>query len=120
VTGISPSYQQHEIGDKELSGGHLVTIATGMPRYDAAITLHNRNAALHGARLQPGGAVSLPAAPYLHLFVARGRVAYEGVGDLEEGDAARLTDADGRRVTAIEPSELLVWEMHGELGDRDT
>jgi hypothetical protein len=120
VTGISPSYQQHEIGDKELSGGHLVTIATGMPRYDAAITLHNRNAALHGTRLQPGGAVSLPAAPYLHLFVARGRVTCEGVGDLEEGDAARLTDADGRRVTVSEPSELLVWEMHGDLGDRDT
>ena len=35
-TGISPTYQQHEI-DKELSGGNLVTIASGMPGHDAAI-----------------------------------------------------------------------------------
>lgn len=115
-TGISPSYQQHEV-DKELLGGNLVTIASGMPGHDAAVTLHNRRAALHGARLRPGDTVSLPAAPYLHLFVARGRLTCEGVGDLDEGDAVRFTDTDGRRVTAIEPSELLIWEMHAKLGD---
>ena len=51
-----------------------MTIASGIPGHDAAITLHNRNAALHGTRLRPGDAVSLPPAPYLHLFAARGRV----------------------------------------------
>lgn len=115
-TGLSPSYQQHEV-DKELLGGNLVTIASGMPGHDAAVTLHNRSATLHGARLRPGDTVSLPAAPYLHLFVARGRLTCEGVGDLDEGDAVRFTDTDGRRVTAIEPSELLIWEMHAKLGD---
>ena len=114
-TGISPSYQHHEI-DSELLGAELVTIASGIPGHEAAITLHNRNAALHGTRLQPGGSVSLPQAPYLHLFAARGRITLEGIGDLEEGDAVRFTDADGRRVTASEPSELLIWEMHGRLG----
>ncbi|BBZ50003.1 pirin family protein [Mycobacterium heidelbergense] len=113
---IPPSYQQHEIGG-DLSGGGLVTVASGLPGRDAAIALHNRNAALHAARLRPGDAVGLPPAPYLHLFVARGRVTLEGVGDLDEGDAVRFTDADGRRVTAGEPSELLVWEMHAKLGD---
>ena len=116
-TAIAPSYQQHEIDDKELSSGDLVTIASGMPGHDAVITLHNRKAALHGTRLQPGGAVSLPPAPYLHLFVARGRVTCEGIGDLEEGDAVRFTDAEARRVTARAPSELLIWEMHAKLGD---
>ena len=116
VTAISPSYQQREI-HTELLGGELVTIASGMPGHDAAITLHNRNAALHGTRLQPGDSVSLPRAPYLHLFVARGRVSCEGIGDLHEGDAVRFTDTDGRRVTANEPSELLIWEMNAKLGD---
>src|SRR6201997_5585350 len=115
-TGIAPSYQQHEI-DSEMLGGELVTIASGTPRREAAITLHNRNAALHGTRLRPGDSVGLPQAPYLHLFAARGRVTCEGIGDLEEGDAVRLTDSDGRRVTASEPSELLIWEMHAKLGD---
>jgi hypothetical protein len=116
-TAIAPSYQQHEIDDKELSSGDLVTIASGMPGHDSVITLHNRKAALHGTRLQPGHAVSLPPAPYLHLFVARGRVTGEGMDDLEEGDAVRFTDAEARRVTASEPSELLIWEMHAKLGD---
>ena len=112
---IPPSYQQHEIGSDLLSGA-LVTIASGMRGHGAAITLHNRNAALHGTRLRPGDAVSLPPAPYLHLFAARGRVTCEGIGELEQGDAVRFTDADARRVTASEPSELLIWEMHAKLG----
>jgi redox-sensitive bicupin YhaK (pirin superfamily) len=114
-TAIAPGYQQREIDTDELSGA-LVTIASGMPGHDAAIRLHNRAAALHGARLRAGDAVSLPAAPYLHLFAARGRVTVEGIGDLDEGDAVRFTDAEGRRVTAGEPSELLIWEMRARLG----
>jgi quercetin 2,3-dioxygenase len=114
-SGISPSYQQHEI-DERLFEGDLVIIASGMPAHDTAITLHNHNAALHGARLRPGDAASLPRAPYLHLFAARGRVALEGIGDVGEGDAVRLTDTDARRVIASEPSELLIWEMHARLG----
>lgn len=114
--GVQPSYQQHEIDDKLLTG-NLVTIASGMSTHDAAIALHNRNAALHGTRLPAGSAVSLPRAPYLHLFVGRGRVSVEGIGAVNEGDAVRFTDADGRGVSASEPSELLIWEMHAKLGD---
>lgn len=113
--GIDPSYQQHEI-DSGLLGTGLVTIASGIPGNEAAITLHNRNAALHGTRLEPGASVDLPRAPYLHLFVARGRVNAAEIGELERGDAVRFTDADGPRVTASEPSELLIWEMHAQLG----
>jgi redox-sensitive bicupin YhaK (pirin superfamily) len=118
-TAVSPSYQQHEIDDGLLSD-NLVTIASGIPGRDAAITLHNRDAALHGARLHPGAAVNLPPAPYLHLFVPRGRVTLEGVGQLTEGDAVRFNDADGRQVTADDSSEVLIWEMHAELGGQGT
>jgi quercetin 2,3-dioxygenase len=114
-TGVTPGYQQQEIDAQHLSNS-LATIASGIPGHDGAITLHNRNAALHGARLRPGAAVDLPSAPYLHLFVPHGRVTLEGVGELNEGDAVRFNDADGRRVTAHDSSEVLIWEMHATLG----
>jgi redox-sensitive bicupin YhaK (pirin superfamily) len=118
-TAITPSYQQHEVDDRLLSS-NLALIASGIPGHDAAITLHNRSAALHGARLRPGDTVSLPPAPYLHLFVPRGRITLEGAGELDEGDAVRFSDADGRRVTAEDPSEILIWEMHAKLGGQAT
>jgi quercetin 2,3-dioxygenase len=114
-TGVTPGYQQQEIDAQHLSNS-LATIASGIPGHDGAITLHNRNAALHGARLRPGAAVDLPSAPYLHLFVPHGRVTLEGVGELNEGDAVRFNDANGRRVTAHDSSEVLIWEMHATLG----
>jgi hypothetical protein len=97
--------------------GGLVTIASGMPEHsdDAAITIRNRYAALHGARLQAGDSVELPQAPYLHLFVPRGEVTLEGAGPLHEGDAVRFTATGGQRVTATAPAEILVWEMHAGL-----
>jgi redox-sensitive bicupin YhaK (pirin superfamily) len=114
--GIKPGYQQLEIDD-ELLRGKLVTIASGMPEHadDAAITISNKYAALRGARLQPGEGVELPQAPYLHLFVPRGEVVLEGAGPLHEGDAVRFTASGGQRITATEPSEILVWEMHASL-----
>jgi quercetin 2,3-dioxygenase len=118
ASGIAPGYQQYEIGD-DLLDGRLATIASGMPGHDAAITIHNRSAALHGARLRRGQGIELPPAPYLHLFVARGRLNMTTSNDdaeLAEGDAVRLTSADGVGVRATEPSEILVWEMHAPLG----
>jgi len=105
-----------EIDDELLRGG-LVTIASGRPthRTTTAITIGNPHAALHGARLGPGEGVELPEAPYLHLYVARGEVALEGAGALGAGDAARLAASGGQRVSAIEPAEILVWEMHAGL-----
>jgi redox-sensitive bicupin YhaK (pirin superfamily) len=115
--GISPGYEQLEI-DHELLSGALVPVASGMPGHDgaAAIRIKNRYAALHAARLQPGQSVQLPEAPFVHLFVPRGRVTLEGAGPLAAGDAVRFTATGGQRVTAIEPAEILVWEMHATLG----
>jgi quercetin 2,3-dioxygenase len=112
---ITPAYQQHEIDETSLTG-KLVTLASGLPGHHAAITLHNRNAALYGTRLQTGDSVDLPPAPYLHLFIARGRVTLKGSGVLGEGDAVRFTGSGGPRITATKPSEVLVWEMHAALG----
>jgi redox-sensitive bicupin YhaK (pirin superfamily) len=114
--GIAPGYEQLEIQDELLRGG-LVTVASGMARHEdrSAIRIKNKYAALHAARLLPGQHVELPEAPFLHLFVARGEVTLEGAGDLGKGDAVRLTATGGQRVTATEPAELLIWEMHATI-----
>jgi redox-sensitive bicupin YhaK (pirin superfamily) len=112
--GRSPGYQQQEIGD-ELAGGGLVTVASGN-NDDAAITLGNSSATMYGARLQPGDAVEMPEAPYLHLFIPLGQVSLEGVGTLDSGDAVRFTGSGGQRVTAVAPSEILIWAMGATLG----
>ncbi|MEH0936911.1 pirin family protein [Micromonospora psammae] len=114
--GVDPGYEQLEIGDELLRGG-LVPVASGMDRYDgaSAIRIRNRYATLHAARLAPGEEVTLPDAPFVHLYVPTGAVTLEEAGRLDEGDAARLTLTGGRRVTAAEPAEILVWEMHATI-----
>lgn len=111
--GIEPGYEQLEIADGLLRGG-LVPVASGMDRHadDAAIRIKNRYAALHAARLRPGDTVSVPDAPFVHLFVARGDVDLEGAGRLGEGDAVRLTGVGGQEITATDAAEILLWEMH--------
>ncbi|HEX2850999.1 MAG TPA: pirin family protein [Acidimicrobiales bacterium] len=114
--GIVPGYEQLEIDDELLRGG-LVPVASGMDEHAgaAAIRIRNRYAALHAARLDQDGSVTLPDAPFVHLFVPRGTVELEGAGTLGEGDAVRLTATGGQRVTAVDPAEILVWEMHAQL-----
>lgn len=111
--GTEPGYEQREIAPADLEG-RFATIATGMDRHrdESAIRIRNRYASLHGARLRAGQSVELPQAPYLHLFVPRGSVDLEGAGPLQTGDAVRFTATGGQRVTALEPAEILVWEMH--------
>ena len=114
--GIAPGYEQLEIDNELLTGG-LVPVASGMGKHDgeSAIRIKNKYAALHAARLQPGQSVELPEAPFLHLFVPRGAVTLEGAGDLATGDAVRFTATGGQKVTATEPAEILVWEMHATI-----
>ena len=110
---ITPGYEQLDIGD-ELSKGGLVVVASGMDRHaDAsAIRIKNRYAALHAARLSSGESVTVPDAPFGHVFVARGDLDLEGAGALSEGDAVRITGEGGQRLTATDDAEVLIWEMH--------
>jgi redox-sensitive bicupin YhaK (pirin superfamily) len=118
TVGVRPGYEQLEIDGERLAGG-LVTVASGLDRHrdETAIRISNRYAALHAARLEPGRAVRLPDAPFLHLFVPTGAVTLEGEGALRRGDAARFTATGGHTVTATEASEILVWEMHASVRD---
>ncbi|WP_034267444.1 pirin family protein [Actinospica robiniae] len=116
--GSSPGYEQLEIADELLRGG-LVPVASGRPEHadEAAIRIRQKDATLHVARMEPGRTVTLPNAPYVHLFVPSGTVELEGAGTLGEGDAARIEDSAGQRVTAgPSGAEILAWEMHGKIG----
>jgi redox-sensitive bicupin YhaK (pirin superfamily) len=117
AAGSKPGYEQLEIDDALLRGG-LVPVASGRPEHKgaAAISIGQEHAALYAARVAPGGTVSIPDAPFVHLFVADGSVDLEGSGQLETGDAARITGGAGQRVTAGPAgAEVLVWEMHARL-----
>ena len=108
-------YQQADLSGP-LSAGSWVVAASGRGDPDA-VTLRQRGAVLKVARLPAGAALELPAAPYVHLFVARGEAAVEGAGPLAAGDAVRLAGSAGPRVTArTGGTELLVWEMDAALG----
>jgi hypothetical protein len=113
---VTPGYEQLELDPADLHG-QLAIVASGMERHRdrAAIRIRNRYAALHVARLSPGQSVAVPDAPFAHVYLARGRMDLEAEGALDEGDAARLTAAGARRLTAAEPSEVLIWEMHAAL-----
>ncbi|HEY9413499.1 MAG TPA: pirin family protein [Pseudonocardia sp.] len=115
---LRPGYEQLDVSDR-LDSGELVVVASGMDKHrdDRAITIHQRDAALYVARLQPGSQTTLPESPYAHVFVARGQATLEGTGDLDTGDAVRVSDSSGQRITATERgAEVLIWEMHAALG----
>ncbi|MEU4196437.1 pirin family protein [Kribbella sp. NPDC026611] len=108
---LTPSYEQAEL---DLSTGELVPVASGLAKHagSTAIRINQPGAGLSVAKLAAGQSVHLPAAPYLHVFVAAGTAELEGAGELSTADAARLTDSDGERVTAGPGgAELLIWEM---------
>ena len=61
--------------------------------------------------LAAGATATIPDAPHVHVFVAAGAGALDEAGDLETGDAVRLTAAGERRfVAGGSGAELLVWE----------
>jgi redox-sensitive bicupin YhaK (pirin superfamily) len=112
---ITPGYEQLDINE-DLGRGGLVPVASGRPGHDAAIRIAQRSAALLAARIPSSSSVALPAAPYVHLFVAQGVVELEGAGTLVAGDSVRITASDGRMVGAIDgDAEILVWEMHASV-----
>jgi quercetin 2,3-dioxygenase len=115
--GLTPGYQQLEIDD-ELRSGDLVTVASGMAahRNSTAITINSKHSALHVARMTGERAVTVPSAPFVHVFVAAGTIDMEGAGRLDAGDAVRLTNTGGQRIESDGPAEVLIWEMHARLG----
>lgn len=107
---IKPSYEQLDI-NRELAKGGLVPIASGRG-HQAAISIRQRGAVLWGGRLKENETVSVPDAPYVHVYIANGSADLEQAGTLSTGDAVRLTAAGQRQLKAGQAgTEVLIWEM---------
>jgi len=108
---VKPGYEQLDI-NKELAKGGLVPIASGRDHH-AAIAIRQKGAVLWGGRLKAGETVAAPEAPFVHVYLAKGEAALEGVGRLDAGDAVRLTAAGAPKLTAgADGAEVLLWEMN--------
>jgi redox-sensitive bicupin YhaK (pirin superfamily) len=113
TAGVQPGYEQRDI-NAALATGELVPIASGQGHPDA-VSIHQRDAVLWGARLGIGASVVVPAAPHAHVFVATGAARLDTPNgaeptELATADAARLTDAGELRLTATaDGTEVLVW-----------
>jgi redox-sensitive bicupin YhaK (pirin superfamily) len=108
TAGVKPGYEQKDI-NAALADGGLVAIASGQG-HETAISIHQRDAVLWGARLSTGESIALPADPHVHVFVALGSGTLEGAGELGQGDAARLVGAGPLGFTATNNgTEVLVW-----------
>ncbi len=115
TVGVPPSYEQRDVND-QLSGGNLVTVASGSG--DGAIKIHQAGASMAVARLKSGQTVDVPDSPYAHVFVAKGAVTISTDSQtqrLDQGDAARLTSAGALEVTADGANaEIIVWQSETE------
>ncbi|MEM9612690.1 MAG: pirin family protein [Actinomycetota bacterium] len=111
--GSPPGYEQRDVSDR-LAGGTLAPVASGRG-HDGAIAINQPGAVLHVGRPTAGDTVTLPDAPYVHLYVARGAVGIDGER-LDTGDAARLRHAGPVSVTVEEAAELIVWESDRDAG----
>ncbi|MGB3301572.1 MAG: pirin family protein [Gordonia sp. (in: high G+C Gram-positive bacteria)] len=117
-----------------LASGEPVVVASGRPEHADSDALHieNRFATLHIARPRTGQTITLPGAPFGHLFTVRGSVSVSGnnsgsgsggstAGDdlvaqpLAEGDAIRFTDSGPLTVTATDDAEIVYWEMYASF-----
>jgi len=107
TAGIEPGYEQLDVNDG-LAGGGLVAVASGRG-HEGAIRIHQKGAVMWVGRLSDGETVTLPDAPYVHVFAARGDVRF-GDTTLREGDAARLTNAGPLQLVADGDAEVIVWE----------
>jgi redox-sensitive bicupin YhaK (pirin superfamily) len=108
TTGIAPGYEQRDLGSVLDSGG-LHAIASGQGHPDA-VTIHQRDAVLWGGRIASGDTVTVPVAPHVHVFVARGSATLDSGDELQTGDAVRLTDEQDRALTAgPDDMEVLIW-----------
>lgn len=79
-----------------------------------AVTIARPGVALRVARLVEGDTVTFPAAPRTQLLVGRGRLACDiddEPAELAEGDELKLTGEAPPTLIAIEPAEVLGWEL---------
>ena len=108
TAGVDPGYEQRDVNEA-LATGKLVPIASGKG-HEGAVSLHQRDAVLWGARVPAGSTVDLPTDEHVHVFVALGYGVLSDGTSLQTGDSARITGLQPLQFTSgAEGAELLVW-----------
>ncbi|MFJ6995488.1 pirin family protein [Streptomyces sp. NPDC003090] len=102
----------------EPSYGIVRGLGGGAP---ASYAVPAAGAELHVCRPDAGERCAVPDGDFVYVHVVRGEVRLKGGAvdadrgsgavDLAPGDAARVTDARGVRLTALTPAEVLCWRM---------
>ncbi|MCA1978874.1 MAG: pirin family protein [Thiobacillus sp.] len=107
--GLEPGYEQVAFAPESLAG-QLRLIASNDGR-EGSVTIH-QDAAIRAGRLAPGETVTLTLAPGRRawLHVATGRVKVRGY-PLEAGDAVAITHESAVEIEALEPSELVSFDL---------
>lgn len=103
---LKPEYEQLEFSDEDLRGKfHLVAGP------EAPVTIH-QDANLYIARLDKGAKANHALASGRHAWVqvARGNVRLNGA-QLKQGDGAAVSAESEIRVEAVEPSEVLLFDL---------
>ena len=101
LTADGETEPAYDVASVDLDGGSLVTASAPLP-----------GAAFAVARLDAGQTATLPAAPLVHVFVARGALTRFSLAEpLHDGDAFLMTNEPAHEVTAPVPTELLVWSF---------
>lgn len=107
VQGVTPGYQEVDVKE-QLATGALVNVAGGSD--DSALHLNQAGAELWIAHAPAQAALTVPDAPHVHVFVARGDASLDTTESLATGDAARLTDAGTRRLdVGSDGAEIVIW-----------
>lgn len=102
--GLPPADEALVLPDAALADRLLPVAGPG------GLELVTRGATLRVGRLSAGSTVRTSGARLEHVFVGRGRVEAAG-SQLAAGDSLRSTQEGPLLLAALEPAELLVWEM---------
>jgi hypothetical protein len=99
LTASARGDSSYELLRPSLDPGSLVRVAEPEP-----------GAVFSVVRLDANQTLSVPVAPRVHVYVARGALLRSSLAEpLQEGDAFLFTDEPSYDLTAGVPSELLVW-----------
>jgi hypothetical protein len=107
--GLRPSYEQRTFSERERRG--TLRLLASHDGRDGSVTIH-QDAETYATLLEPRAEVvhRLRSGRHAWLQVARGAVALDG-HRLEAGDGAAVSEESPLHITAVAPSEVLVFDL---------
>lgn len=103
--GAAPAYARGSSATAEAGAGLVPIAGVG-----SGVEIGVAGASYAVARLAANETLTLPAARRLHAYVTTGALKrFSLAGPLEAGDALCFTDEPAHEITAVVPTELLVW-----------